>query len=180
MNVIKIFNYSIFITDSCYDYLYINKKKNKFYKFLIKNKGNVLSKTKIYYSFLKKNLFNKFIKIKKIFLIIDILSICFLSNSCFHYENKIIINSPNSFLNLFLENKILSKIIFLLKVLINKKLLIHNGYLKINYFNFDKKTLSLVFSGNCNNCNLSNITFNNFILKIFKKIKLIKIIKLNE
>ncbi|MGP4128167.1 MAG: hypothetical protein ACTXNS_00590 [Candidatus Carsonella ruddii] len=180
MNIIKIYNYSVYITDSCYNYLFFNNKKNFFYKILIKNKGNFFSKTKIYYSFFKKNFFNKLIKIKKIFLIIDVLSICFLNNSCFHYEKKIIINSPNSFINLFLENKILSKIIFLLKILINKKLLIHNGYLKINYFNFNKKTLSLIFLGNCNNCNFTNITFNNFVLKILKKIKLLKIIKLNE
>ncbi|WMC19771.1 MAG: NifU family protein [Candidatus Carsonella ruddii] len=180
MNVIKIFNYYIYITDSCYCYLFLNKKKNFFYKILIKNKGKLFSTTKIYYSLFKKNLFNKLIKIKNIFLIIDILSICFLNNSCLHYEKKIIINSPNSFLNLFIENKILSKIIFLLKIIINKKILNHNGYLKINYFNFKKKTLSLIFLGNCNSCNFTNITFNNFVLKILKKIKLLKIIKLNE
>ncbi|AFP84132.1 putative iron-sulfur cluster scaffold protein [Candidatus Carsonella ruddii HT isolate Thao2000] len=180
MNIIKIYNYYIYLTDSCYKYLYINKKKNYFYKIYIKNKGCLNSKTKIYYSFYKKNFFNKFIKIKKIFFIIDILSICFLNNICLHFEKKIIINSPNSFLNFFLENKILSKIIFLLKFIINKKLFFHNGYLKIKYFNFKLKTLSLFFLGNCENCNLTNLTFNNFILKILKKIKLIKFIKLND
>ncbi|AFP83953.1 hypothetical protein [Candidatus Carsonella ruddii] len=180
MNIIKIYNYCIYITDSCYKYLYLNIKKNYFYKFFIKNKGNLFSKTKIYYSFYKINYFNKIIKIKKIFIIIDILSLCFLNNSCFHYQKKIIINSPNSFLNLFLENKILSKIIFLLKFIINKKLLFHNGYLKIKYLNYKLKILSLFFLGNCKNCNFTKLTFNNFILKILKKIKLIKIIKLNE
>ncbi|ATX33531.1 hypothetical protein CUN91_01055 [Candidatus Carsonella ruddii] len=180
MYIVKIYNYNIYLTDSCYKYLYNNKKNKMIYKIFIKNKGNVFSKTKIYYSTYKKNIFNKFIKIKEINILIDILSLCFLNNTCIHYKKKLIINSPNSFTNLFLENKILSKIIFLLYYIINKKLILHNGLLKINYFNFNKKTLCLFFYGDCVNCNLSLKTFNKFVLKIFKKIKLIKIIKLNE
>ncbi|WP_433928049.1 hypothetical protein [Candidatus Carsonella ruddii] len=180
MYVLKIYNYNIYITDSCYNYLLKNKKKKIFYKIFIKNKGNEFSKTRIYYSVFKNNVFNKLIKIKNIFIIIDMLSLCFLNNTCIHYKQKIIINSPNSYLNLFLENKILNKIIFLLFYIINKKLNLHNGYIKINYYNFNKKTLCLLFYGDCKNCNLSTKTFNKFVVKIFKKIKLIKIIKLNE
>ncbi|XOD38888.1 MAG: hypothetical protein ACAF48_00610 [Candidatus Carsonella ruddii] len=180
MYIIKIYNYNIYLTDSCYKYLYNNKKNHMFYKIFIKNKGNIYSRTKIYYSNFKKNIFNKFVQIKKINIIIDMLSLCFLNNTCIHYKKKLIINSPNSFVDFFLESKILNKIIFLLYYIINKKLILHNGFIKINYFNFNKKKLCLIFSGDCKNCNLSIKTFNKFILKIFKKIKLIKIIKLNE
>ncbi|MBY0585391.1 NifU family protein [Candidatus Carsonella ruddii] len=180
MYILKIYNYNIYITDSCYKYFYKNKKNKLFYKIFIKNKGKMFSKTKIHYSIFKNNIFNKLIKIKNINFIIDVLSLCFLNNTCIHYSEKIIINSPNSFLNLFLENKILSKIIFLIFYIINKKLILHNGYIKINFFNFDKKILYLLFNGECKNCNLSIKTFNKFVIKILKKIKIIKTVKLNE
>lgn len=179
MFIVKIYNYNIYLTDSCYCYLKNNKTK-VFYKIFIKNKGNINSKTKIFYSNFKNNLFNKIIKINNINIIIDMLSICFLNNTCIHFNKKIIINSPSSFSNFFLENKILNKIIYVIHYIINKKLLLHNGSIKIKYFNYKKKFLCLLFYGNCKNCFLSIKTFNNFILKIFKKIKLLKIIKLNE
>lgn len=180
MNIIKIYNYLMYFTDSCYNYLFNNKKKNFYYKIYIVKKGCSMSMTKICYCKLKNNFFNKIIKIKETLIIIDMLSLCFLNNSLFHFNNKLIINSPNSCLNFFLENKILNKILYLLEYIINKKLKIHNGILKMDNFNMKKKTVYLLFLGNCTNCNLSIKTFNKFVLKVMKKIRLLKIIKLNE
>ncbi|MFI4870143.1 MAG: hypothetical protein ACH6QM_00800 [Candidatus Carsonella ruddii] len=180
MYIIKIYNYNIYVTDSFYNFLKKNNKLKKKYKVFIKNKGNYFSQTKIFYSYYKNNIFNKLINLKNIFLIIDVMSLCFLNNTCFHYNKKILINSPFSFMNFFLENKILNKIIFLIHYVINKKLLIHNGNIKLKNFFYKEKILLITFYGNCKNCILSKKTFNNYIIKIFKKIKLIKFIKLNE
>ncbi|BAF35117.1 hypothetical protein CRP_086 [Candidatus Carsonella ruddii PV] len=174
MNIINLFNYRFYISDSCYYYLFNNIKNNFYYKIFIKNKGKKNSKVFLYYSYYKKNLFSKLIKINKINLIIDINSICFLKNLFIHYKKIILINAPFLSNNMFLENKILNKIFFLIKCIINKKLILHNGAIKIDIFNFKKKTLLISFIGNCSTCSISKNTFNNFILKMFKKIKFIK------
>ncbi|AFP83761.1 putative iron-sulfur cluster scaffold protein [Candidatus Carsonella ruddii CS isolate Thao2000] len=179
MNIINICNYKIYLTDSCYKYLELNKKKNFYYKIFILKKGFFFSKTILNYS-KKISIFSKKIIIKNILFFIDTLSICFLNNTCIHYKKKIYINSPFSYKNLFNENKILNKIFYLIKYFINKKLITHNGFIKIFNFNFNKKELILIFSGNCYNCNISNYTFNNFIKKILKKITFLKKIKIYE
>ncbi|AFP84313.1 NifU family protein [Candidatus Carsonella ruddii] len=174
MNIINLFNYKFYISDSCYLYLFKNIKNNFYYKIFIKNKGNNFSKVFLYYSNYRKNLFSKLIKVNNINIIIDISSICFLKNLFIHFKKIILINAPFSKNNMFLENKVINKIFFLIKYIINKKLLLHNGAIKIEIFNFKKKTLLISFLGNCSNCSVSKNTFNNFIIKIFKKIKFIK------